>query len=47
MAEAEKRASTDALSQRKHAYLERPNPGFATYGPKDRREFLTLKSLGG
>ncbi|MAW80106.1 MAG: amidohydrolase [Parvularcula sp.] len=47
MAEAVKRASTDALSQRKHAYLERPNPGFATYGPKDRREFLTLKSLGG
>ncbi|WP_428410119.1 amidohydrolase family protein [Hyphococcus sp.] len=47
MAEAVKRASADALSARKHAYLERPNPGFATYGPKDRREFLTLKSLGG
>ena len=47
MAEAKKRASSDALSQRKHAYLERPNPAFATYGPKNRREFLALKSLGG
>lgn len=45
--EAKKRASNDALSKRKHAYLERPNPGFTTYGPKTRREFLNLKSLGG
>lgn len=47
MAEAKKRASNDALTKRKHAYLERPNPSFTTYGPKTRREFLNLKSLGG
>ncbi|WP_425409696.1 amidohydrolase family protein [Hyphococcus sp.] len=45
--EAKKRASSDALSARKHAYLERPNPSFTTYGPKTRREFLNFKSLGG
>ncbi|WDI31819.1 amidohydrolase family protein [Hyphococcus flavus] len=47
MDEAVKRASNDALSQRRHAYLERPDPSFATYGPKNRREFLYLKSIGG
>ncbi len=47
MEEAKKRASSDALSHRKHAYLERPNPSFTTYGPKTRREFMNLKSLGG
>jgi predicted TIM-barrel fold metal-dependent hydrolase len=45
--EAKKRASNDALSRRKHAYLERPNPSFATYGPKTRREFLNLRALQG
>lgn len=47
LAEAKQRASRDALSGRKHAYRERPNPSFATYGPKNRREFLALKALGG
>ena len=47
MEEAKRRASSDALSHRKHAYLERPNPSFTTYGPKTRREFMNLKSLGG
>ncbi len=45
--EAVKRASGDGLSKRKHAYLERPDPSFRTYGPKNRREFLYLKSIGG
>ena len=47
MDEVKKRASSDTLSKRKHAYLEQPNPSFATYGPKTRREFLNLKALGG
>lgn len=42
-----KRAAGDSLAKRKHAYLERPDPSFATYGPKTRREFLNFKALGG
>ncbi|MEM8771474.1 MAG: amidohydrolase family protein [Pseudomonadota bacterium] len=45
--EVKKRASTDALAGRKHAYLERPNPSFATYGPKTRREFLNFRGYHG
>ncbi len=30
------------LAERRAAYRERPNPSFATYGPKTRREFLAL-----
>ncbi len=30
------------LAARRAAYRERPNPSFATYGPKSRREFLAL-----
>ena len=45
--EAKKHAASDALSNRKHAYLERPNPSFTTYGPKTRREFLNFKAQGG
>lgn len=47
MEEVKKRASNDGLAKRKHAYLERPDPSFATYGPKTRREFLNFKALGG
>jgi hypothetical protein len=32
----------DAAARFKAEYRERPNPGFATYGPKTRREFLSL-----
>ncbi len=42
-----KRASSDSLAQKKHAYLERPDPSFTTYGPRTRREFLNFKALGG
>ena len=45
--EVSKRAAKDALSQRRHAYLENPDPSFTTYGPKNRREFLNFKALGG
>jgi predicted TIM-barrel fold metal-dependent hydrolase len=33
----------DALSSRRQAYRERPDPAFLTYGPRTRREFLALK----
>ncbi|MEO1242555.1 MAG: amidohydrolase family protein [Pseudomonadota bacterium] len=45
--EVTKRAARDGLTKRKHAYNERPDPSFATYGPKTRREFLNFKALGG
>jgi uncharacterized protein len=38
---------TDALAREKSAYLERPAPSFATYGPKTRREFLNLLRWNG
>ena len=31
-----------ALAERRAAYRESPNPSFATFGPKSRREFLAL-----
>jgi hypothetical protein len=39
-AEVKKYASRDAISRERTAYLEMPEPHFATYGPKTRREFL-------
>jgi hypothetical protein len=40
--EIKKYITQDAVSRRKQAYLERPEPHFTTYGPKTRREFLSL-----
>jgi uncharacterized protein len=37
----------DAVSHEKANYVERPNPSFATYGPKSRREFMNLSRLSG
>lgn len=37
------RASRDELHQKRDIYRNAPDPKFATYGPKTRREFLTLK----
>ena len=34
------------MAQRKGAYQERPDPHFATYGPKTRREFFNLLRHG-
>lgn len=37
---------TDAMAMRRGAYRERPDPHFATYGPKTRREFFNLLRHG-
>jgi predicted TIM-barrel fold metal-dependent hydrolase len=42
--EVKKYTSRDAVSTEKLAYQERPQPHFQTYGPRTRREFLTLQS---
>jgi predicted TIM-barrel fold metal-dependent hydrolase len=46
-AEVVRRARSDAVSNRRTAYREHADPSFQTYGPKTRREFLKLLSLGG
>jgi uncharacterized protein len=46
-AEVKKYASRDRVARERAAYLERPEPGFLTYGPKTRREFLNLVGRGG
>jgi len=45
--EIKKRAGKDRVSQKRHAYLENPDPHFLTKGPKNRREFLQLLRLNG
>ena len=40
--EVKRHTARDSLAGRKHAYLERPQPHFLTYGPKTRRQFLAL-----
>ena len=37
----------DRVAAAREEYRERPDPSFATYGPKTRREFLNLKAWGG
>ena len=37
----------DRVTEERREYRERPDPSFVTYGPKTRREFLTLKAWGG
>jgi predicted TIM-barrel fold metal-dependent hydrolase len=37
----------DAVAREKANYVERPNPAFATYGPRNRREFLNLMRASG
>jgi uncharacterized protein len=39
--------AADAVAKEKAAYAERPNPAFATYGPKTRRQFVNLLRLSG
>ena len=46
-AEVKKFAVRDRVAREKAAYLERPDPHFMTYGPKTRREFLSLLERGG
>ncbi len=42
-----KHLPVDAVAQARGEYQDRRDPHFITYGPKSRREFLHLKSLGG
>ena len=37
----------DAVAREKAEYAERPNPSFATYGPRNRREFMNLMRASG
>jgi uncharacterized protein len=39
--------SGDAVSRLREDYCNAPDPAFATYGPKTRREFLNLRARGG
>jgi predicted TIM-barrel fold metal-dependent hydrolase len=36
--------ANDKVAQSRAEYLERPNPSYATYGPRNRREFLNLRA---
>jgi hypothetical protein len=45
--EALLRARNDPISEGRLAYRENPQPHFKTYGPKTRREFLSLLQLTG
>jgi hypothetical protein len=38
---------SDAVARSRVAYAEMPNPSFATYGPRTRREFLNLRQWHG
>ena len=35
----------DRVARERENYRERPDPSFVTYGPKTRREFLTLQGV--
>ena len=37
--------AADAIAQARAKYLERPDPSFLTYGPRTRREMLTLARM--
>ena len=45
--EAVLRASADSVTKQKQNYLNDPDPGFLTYGPRNRREFLNLMKWTG
>jgi predicted TIM-barrel fold metal-dependent hydrolase len=40
-------AMADRVASDRIGYAERPNPSFATYGPRNRREFMNLAKLSG
>jgi len=37
----------DRIARERAEYRTNPDPGFLTYGPRSRREFLNLKAWGG
>lgn len=43
----QKAAATDRVAGARLNYAERPNPGFTTYGPRNRREFLSFLQMSG
>ncbi len=43
----QKHLPRDRVTRERDNYRERADPAFVTYGPKTRREFLTLKAWGG
>jgi hypothetical protein len=45
--ELRKKLSKDRVQKSKLDYLNDPQPTFATYGPRNRREWLALKTLTG
>jgi predicted TIM-barrel fold metal-dependent hydrolase len=46
-AEIRRETDKDAVARSRVAYAETPNPSFATYGPRTRREFLNLRRWHG
>ena len=42
-----RQAAADPVARSRAAYAERPNPSFATYGPRTRREFANLLRASG
>ena len=38
-------SASDRIARKRSAYLENPEPHFRTYGPKTRREFLSLLAV--
>jgi hypothetical protein len=45
--EMRRQASADPVARARLAYSERPNPSFATHGPRTRREFANLLRASG
>jgi predicted TIM-barrel fold metal-dependent hydrolase len=46
-AEIRRETDRDSVARSRVAYAETPNPSFATYGPRTRREFLNLRRWHG
>ena len=46
-AEIRRETDRDSVARSRVAYAETPNPSFATYGPRTRREFLNLRHWQG
>ncbi len=46
-ADIRRQTDGDAVARTRVAYAEAPNPSFATYGPRTRREFLNLRQWQG
>ena len=42
-----RKLAKDRVQEGKHEYLNDPQPTFATYGPRTRRELLALRELLG